>query len=98
MKASDSERKQAIKQANAIFAFKLKNKKGDEQSWHIDLKKDGEVRKGLGKDPTGKSLLSSETLWKKKLHKSQQKQTIEFLNMLFTFSLLTMWISHFVAL
>ncbi|TQS34264.1 hypothetical protein Golomagni_05360 [Golovinomyces magnicellulatus] len=54
LKASDSQRQQAMKMAKSIFAFKLRNKDGDEQSWHIDLKDKGEVRKGLGQDPTGK--------------------------------------------
>ncbi|POS85395.1 hypothetical protein EPUL_003151, partial [Erysiphe pulchra] len=64
LKSSDSERKQAIKQANAIFAFKLKNKSGDEESWHIDLKNDGEVRKGLGTNPTVTLSLSDEDFGK----------------------------------
>ncbi|KAI6249697.1 Fatty acid-binding protein [Erysiphe necator] len=64
LKASESERKQAIKQANAIFAFKLTNASGEEQSWHIDLKKDGEVRKGLGTKPTVTLSLSEEDFGK----------------------------------
>ncbi|RKF64575.1 Fatty acid-binding protein [Erysiphe neolycopersici] len=64
LKASDAERKDAIKKANAIFAFKLKNKSGEEQSWHIDLKKDGVVRKGLVKDPTVTLSLSDEDFGK----------------------------------
>jgi hypothetical protein len=52
--ASDAERKDAIKQGNAVFAFTLKNKAGETESWHIDLKSKGEVGKGLGEKPNGK--------------------------------------------
>jgi hypothetical protein len=52
--ASDVERKDAIKQGNAVFAFTLKNKAGETESWHIDLQSKGEVGKGLGEKPTGK--------------------------------------------
>ena len=55
---SDAERKDAIKKGGAIFAFTLKNEKGEQQSWHIDLKETGTVGKGLapeGKKPGGKS-------------------------------------------
>jgi hypothetical protein len=52
--ASDADRKDAIKQGNAIFAFTLKNGAGETESWHIDLKNKGEVGKGLGEKPTGK--------------------------------------------
>jgi len=51
--SSDAERKDAIKQGNAVFAFTLKNKAGETESWHIDLKEKGEVGKGLGNKPTG---------------------------------------------
>jgi hypothetical protein len=51
--SSDKERKDAIKQGNAVFAFTLKNKAGETESWHIDLKSKGEVGKGLGEKPTG---------------------------------------------
>ena len=54
--SSDAERKDAIKQGNAVFAFTLKNKAGDTESWHIDLKTKGEVAKGAGDSPTGKLL------------------------------------------
>ena len=51
--ASDAERKDAVKQGNAVFAFTLKNKAGETESWHIDLKNKGEAGKGLGEKPTG---------------------------------------------
>lgn len=38
-----------------MFAFTLKNKAGETQSWHIDLKNKGEVGTGLGDKPTGKA-------------------------------------------
>ncbi len=53
LKSSDAERKDAIKQGQAVFAFTLKNKAGETESWHIDLKNKGEVAKGLGDKPTG---------------------------------------------
>jgi hypothetical protein len=36
----------AVKKANSIFAFTLKNKEGKTASWHVDLKSKGEVAKG----------------------------------------------------
>jgi len=51
--SSDAERKDAIKKGQAVFAFTLKNKAGETESWHIDLKNKGEVGKGLGEKPTG---------------------------------------------
>lgn len=56
LSGSDSERKAAIKQANGVFAFTIKNKAGETESWHVDLKESGRVGKGLGK-PTGKLFL-----------------------------------------
>lgn len=38
-----------------MFAFTLKNKAGETESWHIDLKNKGEVGKGLGDKPTGET-------------------------------------------
>lgn len=52
--ASDKDRKDAIKQGGAIFAFTLKNSAGETESWHIDLKNKGEVSKGLGEKPNGR--------------------------------------------
>ena len=56
LQGDEAERKSAIKQANAVFAFTLKNKAGKEESWHIDLKDKGAVGKGTGNKPTGMSL------------------------------------------
>ncbi|KAK4645501.1 hypothetical protein QC761_201990 [Podospora bellae-mahoneyi] len=50
--ASDADRKEAIKAGNAVFAFVLKNKAGETDEWHIDLKNKGAVGKGLGEKPT----------------------------------------------
>jgi len=55
--SSDAERKDAIKQGNAVFAFTLKNKAGETASWNIDLKNKGEVGTGLGDKPTGMFIL-----------------------------------------
>ncbi len=54
LKASKPDRDNAIKDGKAVFAFNLKNKAGETESWHIDLKEKGEVGKGLGTKPTGK--------------------------------------------
>ncbi|KAL2264816.1 hypothetical protein VTJ83DRAFT_7326 [Remersonia thermophila] len=47
LSASEADRKDAIKQGNAVFAFTLKNAAGETDSWHIDLKEKGAVLKGL---------------------------------------------------
>ncbi|KAI4208255.1 MAG: hypothetical protein LQ346_000135 [Caloplaca aetnensis] len=52
LQSDDAERKDAVKKGNAIFAFILKNKEGQEESWHIDLKDQGCV--GKGPAPEGK--------------------------------------------
>jgi hypothetical protein len=57
--ADDTERQKAVKQANAVFAFTLKNKAGETESWHLDLKSKGTVGKGLGDKPTGNFFFSS---------------------------------------
>ena len=46
LQSDDAERKDAIKKGNAIFAFTLKNKEGQTDSWYIDLKEKGAVAKG----------------------------------------------------
>lgn len=50
--SSDADRKDAVKKGGAIFAFTLKNEKGAQESWHIDLKETGKVGKGTA--PEGK--------------------------------------------
>ncbi|KAI4205853.1 MAG: hypothetical protein LQ350_000038 [Teloschistes chrysophthalmus] len=58
LQSDDGGRKDAVKQANAIFAFKLKNKEGQEEAWNIDLKEKGAVTKGEapeGKKANGES-------------------------------------------
>jgi hypothetical protein len=54
LNASDADRKDALKQGGAVFAFTLKNSKGETESWNIDLKESGKVSKGLGQKPNGK--------------------------------------------
>lgn len=56
LNASDADRKDAIKQGNGVFAFTLKNKAGEMESWHIDLKEKGAVGTGLGNKPNGEML------------------------------------------
>ncbi|KAG6002958.1 hypothetical protein E4U21_002486 [Claviceps maximensis] len=63
LSGSDDERKDAIKQANGVFAFTIKNKAGETESWHIDLKESGRVGKGLGK-PSVTLLLAEEDFGK----------------------------------
>ena len=55
LNASEADRKDAIKQANGVYAFTLKNGSGDTESWHIDLKEAGKVATGLGTKPDGES-------------------------------------------
>ncbi|KAM3066804.1 hypothetical protein ACMFMG_011873 [Clarireedia jacksonii] len=64
LSASDADRKDAIKQGNAIFAFTLKNKAGETADWHIDLKESGKVGTGLGEKPTVTLSLSDEDFGK----------------------------------
>lgn len=52
LNSSDADRKDAISKGKAIFAFKLKNKSGKEEAWHIDLKEKGIV--SSGEAPAGK--------------------------------------------
>lgn len=52
LQSDDAERKDAVKKGNAVFAFTLKNKEGETDSWYIDLKEKGEVAKGEA--PSGK--------------------------------------------
>ncbi|KAL8675174.1 MAG: hypothetical protein Q9168_000427 [Polycauliona sp. 1 TL-2023] len=54
LQADDAGRKDAVKKGNAIFAFKLKNKEGQEEGWYIDLKEKGAV--GKGDAPEGKKV------------------------------------------
>lgn len=54
--SSEEDKKDAIKQGNAVFAFTLKNAAGETESWHIDLKNKGTVGKGLGEKPNGKDV------------------------------------------
>jgi len=50
--SSEKDKKDAVKQGNAIFAFNLKNAQGHEKAWHLDLKETGNVGEGLA--PSGK--------------------------------------------
>lgn len=51
LQADQNEKKNAVDQAKAIVAFNLKNEKGEEKSWYLDLKNKGEV--GEGAAPQG---------------------------------------------
>ena len=53
LSSSEADKKDAIKQGNAVFAFTLKNSAGETESWNIDLKNSGTVGKGLGEKPNG---------------------------------------------
>ncbi|KAL2115829.1 hypothetical protein VTJ04DRAFT_10084 [Mycothermus thermophilus] len=52
LNASDADRKDAIKQGNAVFAFVLKNAAGETENWYIDLKEKGAVFKGTPEKAT----------------------------------------------
>ncbi|KAI5299378.1 hypothetical protein KEM55_002218 [Ascosphaera atra] len=59
---SEAMRKDAVKQAKAVFVFTITNDKGETESWWLDLKKEGAVGKGAS-SPAGKAdvtLLMSE--------------------------------------
>ncbi|KAI1765142.1 sterol-binding-like protein [Hypoxylon sp. FL1150] len=64
LQANEADRKDAIKQGNAVFAFTLKNKAGETESWHIDLKEKGTVGSGLGTKPTVTLSLSDDDFGK----------------------------------
>lgn len=51
LQANEADRKNALSQAKAIFAFNLKNSSGEEAAWYLDLKNKGEV--GQGAAPAG---------------------------------------------
>ncbi|CAI7678534.1 hypothetical protein N7509_006677 [Penicillium cosmopolitanum] len=51
LQSNDADRKDAVDKAKAIVAFNLKNSKGEEKSWYLDLKNKGEV--GEGAAPAG---------------------------------------------
>lgn len=55
LNASEADKKDAIKQGNGIYAFTLKNAAGETDSWHIDLKNEGKVNKGVGEKADGRS-------------------------------------------
>ncbi|KAA8649720.1 hypothetical protein EYZ11_003338 [Aspergillus tanneri] len=46
-----AERKDAVDKAKVVVAFNLKNSKGQEESWYLDLKEKGVVGKGAA--PSG---------------------------------------------
>ncbi|GFN18526.1 hypothetical protein AtubIFM55763_008707 [Aspergillus tubingensis] len=46
LQADAAERKEAINKAKAVVAFNIKNDKGQEESWYLDLKDKGAVGKG----------------------------------------------------
>ncbi|KAI4648066.1 hypothetical protein J4E93_004477 [Alternaria ventricosa] len=67
LSASDADRKDAIKNGKAIFAFTLKNKAGAQETWYLDLKETGTVGKGpapAGKKATATLVLSDEDFGK----------------------------------
>ncbi|CAI7645904.1 unnamed protein product [Penicillium bialowiezense] len=47
LQANEGDRKDALNNAKAIVAFNLKNDKGEEAAWYLDLKNKGEVGHGL---------------------------------------------------
>lgn len=53
LNSSEADKKQAMDMGKGIYAFTLKNAAGETDSWHIDLKNEGKVNKGLGEKPDG---------------------------------------------
>lgn len=51
LQSNEADRKDAVDKAKAVVAFNLKNSKGEEKSWYLDLKNKGEV--GEGAAPAG---------------------------------------------
>ncbi|KIX94776.1 uncharacterized protein Z520_09466 [Fonsecaea multimorphosa CBS 102226] len=76
--SNDAERKNAIKQGGAVFAFKLTNSSGKEEAWYIDLKQTGKV--GKGEAPEGKkadvTLLLSDENFAKLIAGKSKAQTL----------------------
>ncbi|KAI0908169.1 SCP2 sterol-binding domain-containing protein [Ustulina deusta] len=64
LNTSEADRKDAIKQGNGVYAFILKNKAGETESWHIDLKEKGTVGTGAGSKPNVTLSLSDEDFGK----------------------------------
>jgi putative sterol carrier protein len=64
LQGNEADREDAIKQAKSVFAFTLKNKAGETESWHIDLKEKGTVGTGLGTKPTVTLSLTEEDFGK----------------------------------
>ncbi|KAI1332816.1 SCP2 sterol-binding domain-containing protein [Xylariaceae sp. FL0255] len=64
LNASEADKKDAIKQGAGVYAFTLKNKAGETESWHIDLKEKGAVGSGLGTKPNVTLSLSDEDFGK----------------------------------
>ncbi|KAL4951084.1 SCP2 sterol-binding domain-containing protein [Aspergillus filifer] len=54
LQSSEAERQDAVKTAQTVVAFNLKNASGKEESWYLDLKNKGEVGKGSA-PPGGKA-------------------------------------------
>jgi len=52
--------KKTIKQTNAVIQFTLKNKEGKSQSWVLDLKNDGTLKKGAAEKADITLILSDE--------------------------------------
>ncbi|KAL2812501.1 SCP2 sterol-binding domain-containing protein [Aspergillus granulosus] len=46
LQSDEAERKDAVKTAQTVVAFTLKNSSGKEESWYLDLKDKGVVGKG----------------------------------------------------
>lgn len=53
LQSSEADKKQAMDMGKGIYAFTLKNAAGETDSWHIDLKNEGKVGKGVGEKPDG---------------------------------------------
>jgi len=74
LNSSEADRKAAIKNGRAVFAFTLKNKAGETASWHIDLKETGKVGTGIGDNPGVTLSLSDEDFGKLVAGKTQAQR------------------------
>jgi len=57
---SDADKQAQIKKTNGIFQLQIKNSEGKEETWTIDLKKEGKVYKGPATPKADVTLIMSD--------------------------------------
>jgi len=60
---SETERKSQIKKTNGIFEMQIKNSKGEERTWTIDLKKEGKVYLGNARSKSDVTIILSDEVF-----------------------------------